>query len=102
MSKIQPIRALERHLHELMRERAGSQIEEAQLVLPALTAPLPRSRSRAWLPIPGMMGGFSYWVEGRGLNVRLVAESWSRVVDGSGQRHLITVDGIRLVDQGFV
>jgi hypothetical protein len=32
----------------------------------------------------------------------LVTSSWCRVVEGSGQRHDVTVDGARLVDEGFV
>lgn len=94
--------ALERQLHDLMRARAGSLIDEHGLLLPMLSSPVPRRAKPAWFPIPGMYGGFSYWVEGRGRTARLVSESWSRVADGSGQRHVITTGGCRLVDEGFV
>ncbi len=52
-----------------------------------------------WFPVPGMYGGFSIEVfKGRLLYV----ESWSRVVEGSGQAHVITTSGAVLVDEGFV
>ena len=52
--------------------------------------------------MPGMYGGFSYRWEGMGKRARLVVESWCRVVEGSGQRHEITAEGSRLVEEGFV
>lgn len=51
-----------------------------------------------WFAYPGMYGGFSVAAEPDRLRVR----SWCRVVGGSGQEHEITVDGIELVDEGFV
>lgn len=33
---------------------------------------------------------------------RLIVESWSRVVGGSGQAHVITESGSVLVEEGFV
>ncbi len=55
-----------------------------------------------WFPVPGMYGGFSYCLELTGADAKLVAESWCRVVGGSGQRHEITTYGSRLVEEGFV
>lgn len=49
-----------------------------------------------------MCGGFSYWLDGRGKDVRLISESWCRVVSGSGQRHEITSKEGKLVGKGFV
>ena len=49
-----------------------------------------------------MYGGFNFWLEAEHDDVRLVTESWCRVVDGSGQRHIVTADDARLVDEGFV
>lgn len=51
-----------------------------------------------WFPIPGMYGGFSIRLVTNYLHV----ESWSRVVGGSGQIHVITTEGTTLVDEGFV
>lgn len=47
---------------------------------------------------PGMYGGFSISVH----KERLFVESWSRVVGGSGQAHVITESGCVLVEEGFV
>ena len=97
-----PIRTIERHLHELIHLRAGNLIEEHGVVLPGLTAPADASNEPAWFPIPGMYGGFSYRWAGESSEPMLVVESWSRVVEGSGQRHPITVGACTLVDEGFV
>ncbi|MGP9582767.1 hypothetical protein ACT3SQ_14380 [Brachybacterium sp. AOP42-C2-15] len=51
-----------------------------------------------WVPYPGMYGGFSLSVH----RDRLMVESWSRVVGGSGQAHVITESGCVLVEEGFV
>jgi hypothetical protein len=48
-----------------------------------------------------MYGGFKYRLERDGAEACLVAESWCRVSGGSGQRHEITSDGSRLVEEGF-
>ncbi len=55
-----------------------------------------------WLPIPGMAGGFHYWLARGTPDPLLVTTSWSRMADGSGQRHEITPYGSRLVAEGFV
>ena len=45
-----------------------------------------------------MYGGFDITLQEDYLDVK----SWSRVVGGSGQRHVITTAGAILVDEGFV
>jgi hypothetical protein len=50
---------------------------------------------------PGMYGGFLYWLEGQGQDARLVTESWCRVEGNSGQRHVITSRGSKLVEDEF-
>lgn len=47
---------------------------------------------------PGMYGGFTMSI----FKNRLLVESWSRVVGGSGQAHVITESGCVLVEDGFV
>jgi hypothetical protein len=49
-----------------------------------------------------MYGGFSYRLASSGADAKLISESWCRVVGGSGQRHEITSEGSRLVEEGFV
>ncbi|MFE6733336.1 hypothetical protein [Microbacterium sp. NPDC057650] len=51
-----------------------------------------------WFHFPGMYGGFGMSIH----RDRLFVESWSRVVGGSGQAHVITEAGCVLVEEGFV
>ena len=96
------LRAIQRHFHEVIRGRAGELIDKNGVSLPELTPLLTSSEPKAWFPIPGMYGGFSYWLEGEGEQAKPISESWCRVVGGSGERHEITANGSRLVDRGFV
>ncbi|TDE98684.1 ankyrin repeat domain-containing protein [Occultella glacieicola] len=55
-------------------------------------------RQRMGFPVPGMYGGFEITLVTAGLRV----VSSSRVAGGSGQEHLVTRDGVLLIDEGFV
>ncbi len=90
------------HFHAVIRGRAERLVNEEGLRLPELEPLLELDTPEMWFPVPGMAGGFSYRLESEGVHARLVSESWCRVVDGSGQRHEITSQGSRLVDEGFV
>ena len=96
------LKAIERHFHEVIRERAGDLIDKHGIEMPHLEDLLGKEDRKAWFPVPGMYGGFSYWLVGEGEEVKLITESWCRIVDGSGQRHVVTAAGTRLVDAGFV
>jgi hypothetical protein len=54
---------------------------------------------KAWFAIPGMYGAFSFWLETEHAQApaQLVTEGWSRVVGGSGQRHIVTPARARLL-----
>jgi len=93
---------IQRHFHALIHKRAGSFIEEQNTALPELAPLLTSQEHQTWFAIPGMYGGFNYWLEGEGEQSRLITESWSRVAEGSGQRHEITAEGFRLMEEGFV
>jgi hypothetical protein len=43
-----------------------------------------------------------YWLDGAGQDAVLITESWCRIFDGSGQRHEITSETCKLVEEGFV
>ena len=94
--------SIQKHFHAVIRERAGRLIDEQRLALPELAPLLSDPEKKMWLPVPGMYGGFKYWLEGDGENAVLISESWIRVVENSGERHEITARGSRLVDEGFV
>ena len=49
-----------------------------------------------------MGGGFTYWWNPRTKAPKLMVESWCRFVEGSGMRHAVTADAIKLVAEGFV
>lgn len=87
--------------HALIRERAADLVDRHALRLPELE-PLREVESvRIWFAVPGMYGGFAYELRAEG-EPHLLVESWSRVVGGSGQRHVIGAGGTRLVAEGFV
>ena len=96
------LKAIERNFHDVIRSRAAALVQEHNLTLPDLTELVRAHEPKAWFPVPGMYGGFSYWFEGEGPEARLVVESWCRVFGGSGQRHVITAEGSKLVEEGFV
>lgn len=90
------------HFHAVIRGRVEDQIREDDLRLPELEPLLEVDGRKFWFAVPGMYGGFSYWLETDGVEAKLVSESWSRVGGGSGQRHEITSAGSQLVAEGFV
>ncbi|MBD8906050.1 hypothetical protein MZTS_04760 [Methylorubrum zatmanii] len=98
------LRKIQDHFHTVIRARADDLVRDARLRLPEIAHLLetPLNAEPAWFAVPGMYGGFAYRLVADGANARLVAESWCRVVEGSGQRHEITSAGVRLVNEGFV
>ena len=96
------LQRLQQHFHDVIRERAGELVDEAGIALPQLEELLDRPGHEGWFPVPGMYGGFHYVLKEADADLKLICASWCRVEDGSGMRHEITVDGARLVDQGFV
>jgi len=96
------LEAIQRHFHELIREQVAKLIDKNKVTLPDLTPLLTAEEPKAWFRIPGMRGGFSYWLEGEGRDTKLVTESLSGVVESSGQRYEITASGSHLVEEGFV
>lgn len=91
------------YFHAVIRGRADRLVNEHRLRLPELEPVLERRGSKFWFPVPGMTGGFSYWLDAQNFKrPTLVSESWCRVVHGSGERHEISSIGLALVDRGFV
>ena len=93
---------IQAHFQAVIRRRAETEVQEHSLRLPELEPLLEFEDIRVWFPVPGMYGGFAYRLVADGVEAKLVSESWSRVVEGSGERHEITSAGSRLVDKGFV
>lgn len=90
------------HFHSVIRGRAEELVTRQQLRLPELEPLLELEVPKMWFAVPGMYGGFSFCLVEFGVSAKLVSESWCRVAGGSGQRHEITSQGSRLVEEGFV
>jgi hypothetical protein len=88
--------------HGLIRERTRGGGIKVPLNLPKIATNTTTKDEPNWFPIDGMYGGFSYWIELERDEPILHTKSWSRIVGGSGQYHIITPNGIRLIDEGFV
>lgn len=94
------LRSIERHLHDLVMQRAaemGVHRQRLRAVPVAILIEL-RPDERLYVPVPGMYGGFSLRWEGEAVE----ASSWSRVAGGSGQTHIIRPSGAELTEEGFV
>lgn len=90
------------HFHTLIRSRAGDALRDQRVALPTLVANAGTQDEPFWFAIDGMSGGFKYWWDPTAKRMRLMTESWSRVVSGSGQLHEVTAAGARLLGEGFV
>lgn len=93
---------MEVYFHAVIRARAAEPVERHRLRLPALEPLQEIPMKGVWMPVPGMYGGFLYWLLRGTPEPTLVTASWSRVIKGSGQKHQITRYGVRLVEEGFV
>lgn len=93
---------MQAHFHAVIRGRADREVRKYKLRLPELEPVLEFDDITVWFAVPGMCGGFSYRLERDGVEAKLVSESWSRVAQGSGERHEITSAGSQLVTEGFV
>lgn len=95
--ELQKFAAWDRHLTELIAERTRT-LDPVKFRPVATEVIALEPLESLWFAYPGMYGGFSLSIH-RG---RLCVESWSRVVGGSGQAHVITENGCVLVEEGFV
>lgn len=94
------LQSILKNFHELIRLVSRGLSEEAKVSLPSQEDILASEQRAQWLPIPGMYGGFNYALSAD--RKILTVESWSRIVEGSGQRHVVTSSGSDLVAEGFV
>ena len=95
------LKKIQDNFHAVIKSRAQELINKHNIELPILEY-TGTSKDQKYFAVPGMYGGFSYWFEKEGNEFKLVTESWCRVVGGSGQRHEVTTEGYKLVDEGFV
>ncbi|WP_402374583.1 hypothetical protein [Isoptericola rhizosphaerae] len=91
---------LERRLAELVDRRIREVGLERRRLRPlpvVLLTEINRGQG-IWWPVPGMHGGFDVRLE----HTYLVVDSWSRMIEGSGQSHILTQESARMVARGFV
>lgn len=100
MMKPAELKALQRQLHLLIKHRCGK-FGLLAPALPLLVEPLPLEADRAWFPVPGMYGGFAYWHDPDSALPALRVESWSRIIEGSGQRHSVSTKGFVLLEDNI-
>lgn len=96
------LQSIQENFHSVICGRAEKLVQEHSLRLPELEPLLEMEEPQMWFPLPGMYGGFKYYLQGSGDDIKLISESWCRVIEGSGQQHEITSEGSKLVAQGFV
>jgi hypothetical protein len=101
-ANIQLLSKIQKHFHQVIIGRIKVISEWQSFRLPDLEILLEIEEPSMWFPVPGMYGGFNYLLVFKGKTVKLISESWSRVVGGSGERHEITSKGSKLVEEGFV
>ncbi len=93
---------IQTHLHDLIRTRAGDGLGAQASSLPILAAGEGTEDHPVWYAVAGMDGGFKYWWDAASSRLRLMSESYSARVEGSGQLHEITPAGAHLLGEGFV
>ena len=107
VAEVQPaaasdLESIEAHFHELIRSRAGDRLGGQAASLPRLTMEVGTEDQPALFVVEGLDGGFKYWWDSSAAAPRLMSESWSRLVPGSGQLHEVTPAGSRLLAEGFI
>ena len=101
--QLESLSKIQKHFHEVIIGRINVLPNWKSLRLPELEVLLEIKDPSMWFPVPGMYGGFNYRLAfNKDKTVRLISESWIRVVGGSGQRLEITSKGSELVEEGFV
>ena len=96
------LKEIEEGFHILTQSRLSEFQVPLPRELPHLEGLRATKKKPAWFDVDGMYGGFSYYLLSSKTHVKLIVESWSRIVGGSGRRHFITPTGIELVEAGFV
>jgi len=95
------LKEIEEGFHILIQSRLSEFQVPLPRELPHLEGLRATKKNPAWFDVDGMYGGFSYYFLSRKAPAKLIVESWSRIIGGSGQRHLITQNSTELVEAGF-
>lgn len=102
------LEAIQQNFYDLMYYRCRNAencikwLDENTSELPKITNALLATTEPEWIPIPGMYGGFAYGLIERDGKPLLIADSWVRIVGGSGQTHEISPSSVTLTAEGYV
>jgi hypothetical protein len=86
--------------HGLIRAFMLAYKAPTDLRLPPLSILTEGWNTKVWFPIPGMYGGFHFWLDSDDNGTFLIADSWCRVCGGSEMRHRITPFEAVLIEEG--
>ena len=90
------LRRMQRHLHAVFREHRPGRAP--CLRLPEIEPLLEMGRERVYFEVPGMYGGFEYWLEDDGADPRLHVRTFRRIIN-CDLRYEVTPRGWRLVGE---
>jgi len=99
LNKLRSLKSIQDHFHELIIRRTQGLCPLDEFELPdLLTAPDDLIHHPIFLTIPGMYGGFSYWLQEKNGETVLISESWCRVGEGSEERYEISASTCRQIE----
>lgn len=87
---------LERNFHELIHKRVVEDfafVDLSNIKMPILKIPFNNICASQYIGIEGMYGGFKYTLDNSEGVLKLMVESWSRIIGGSGKKHIVTTEG---------
>ena len=105
LDQSEEVNEIEKRFHEVIMDNVGELIEEFQVPLPSLSFDLVEKTnwaSKESFPVPGMYGGFYYYLTIEDCDLVLYSDSWSRICEGSGMSHRITAKESKCIAEGFV
>jgi hypothetical protein len=85
---------IEKKFHRHVRNNTRNLVDAHRLRLPQLEILLELDVPLIWFPVPGMTGGFQFWLEGEGRTAHLVSQHWARVVENSEEQWEIRPEGM--------
>lgn len=95
------LEAIQGHFHTLITRTTGHVVKQHKLRLPQLDVMLELDEPAMGFTVPGMYGGFYYRLEHIRNGALLHSESWSRIVSGSAEYHVVSSEGSLLVAAAY-
>jgi hypothetical protein len=92
--------AMQGHLHRLINRVAGHffLMSDTEPDLPELSVLLSRPDRKSGMGVDGMFGGFIFWLEGDGVEARLVVQTSTRMGTGWNRSFVITPERCEEID----